>query len=171
MKRIFLTSCFLFITLFLNAQISLSANVDGYWGGWKKCNSLTIQGSYGGFIIYDKKDSPWNWMFKFTINGFYIPDSKNQKQHRKNGTWYEFKGTVEYYISDSYQSAYEAFKNNKGPGFVDADAIQKKGWPVKKVTSNAKIRIQPYDNSRPKVYNIWYDNVGLGIDLGTLYFN
>ena len=31
------------------------------------------------------------------------------------------------------------------------------------------IKIAPYKD-HPKIYNIWFEDVGVGIDLGTLYF-
>lgn len=41
--------------------------------------------------------------------------------------------------------------------------------PRVKRTTRAKIKIAPYKD-HPVVYNIWFDNVGFGINLETSYF-
>ena len=59
------------------------------------------------------------------------------------------------------------FRDNRGPTFCPA--MLDGGTPAKKITSKATIKVAPF-KKLPKVYNIWYDNVALAIDLGTTYF-
>lgn len=169
MKRLIITVFITFITISISAQIKRCAYFDGYWSDWKFDSQInwTIRGSYSGFSIYPKEAGPWDPWFKFTINNFYMPDAKTRKQNVKYGHWYEFTGFVEYYISDDYISAYQLFKSSRGAAFINPK--QPDGRPTKKVTSQAKIKIAPYKD-HPTVYNIWYDNVGLGIDLNNIYF-
>jgi len=150
------------------AQISLCAYLDGYWSSWTTGYGLKIQGNYNGFIIYDENDGPWDPMFKFTINNFYM-DTDSRSRKLQGDRWYEFSGTVEYKICDQYLTAYSLFKDQKGPSFITDRALKEAGRPGKKVTSRATIKIAPYKD-HPKVYNIFYDNVGLGIDLNNIYF-
>ena len=169
MKRLFIAVFVTLLSVTMFAQIKRAAYFDGYWSDWKSDSQVNwaIRGSYAGFIIYPKASGPWEPWFKFTINNFYMPDAKTRKKNVKYGQWYEFTGTVEYYISDDYISAYQIFKTRRGASFVNPK--QPDGRPTKKVTSQAKIKIAPYKD-HPTVYNIWYDNVGLGIDLNNIYF-
>ena len=99
-----------------SAQIYLNAFIDFIWGEWKPISSeIVIDGNYDGFIIYSKKEGPWNYRFKFTIDDMTFPIKKQRKKDIKDGKWYEFEGSVEYYISDDYPNAYSMFKENKGP--------------------------------------------------------
>ncbi len=170
MKRYILTFIALCCWGIAQAQISLSAYFDGYWSDWKSCaQTIKIHGEYGGFIIYDQEEGPWSHFFKFTINNFCIPDKDTRKSNLKNDKWYEYSGTVEYYICDDYPTAYSVFKSSKAPVFVTESWSKKTERPIKKITSPAKIKIRPYKD-HPEVYNIWYDNVGLGISLNGDYF-
>lgn len=170
MKRFLATTiCLLFCTLGFSqirvhgdSQISLCAYFDGYWSEWEKAYGLSFLGNYGSFIIYDKREGPWYPLFKFTINDFYIPDSSTQKRHRRDDVWYEYKGTVEYLICDKFLTAHDLFKSRRGPNFISEKMGQEAGRPTKKVVYEATIKIAPY-KGHPTCYNIYYDNVGLGI--------
>lgn len=169
MKRYVFLLYLVLRTVTIHAQIARAAYFDGYWSEWSTYSQFTwaIKGSYAGFIIYPKEAGPWTPWFKFTIDNFYMPDPKTRKQNYKAGIWYEFTGTVEYYIDDDYLSAYQLFKSSRRASFINPQ--QPDGRPTKKITSRATIKIAPYQD-HPKVYNLWYDNVGLGIDLRSLYF-
>lgn len=161
MKKLLFIAFMVIFSLHVSAQIKLAVRFDGYWSDWN-IYGTSIRGNYSSFIIYDRINGPWEYFFKFQIDGFYIPDKQTLKENYKYGQWYEYYGTVEYYISDDFQSAYEAFKSKKGPAFIRPK--QENGRPTKKIVSPAKIKIAPYKD-HPRVYNIWYDNVCLGIDL------
>ena len=92
---------------------------------------------------------------------------EQRKSDYKLGIWYEFTGTVEYYICDDYPTIYDSFKSSKRASFINPQNPD--GRPTKKVTSKAKIKIAAFKD-HPVCYNIWFDNVGLGIDLNNLYF-
>ena len=170
MKRLILTGIASFLVLIASAQISTAAYFDGYWSNWITVSSQ-IRGNYGGFIIYESANGPWEPFFSFSIDDFYILDSKTckelYKEYTKYGEWYEYTGTVEYYICDNTPSIHASFKKNKGPYFVPPTLSN--GRPTKKITSTATIKIKPY-KKHPKVYNIWFDNVGFAIDLNNMYF-
>jgi len=169
MKRFFFTILISLFCCVVSAQIKRAAYFDGYWSDWKSNSQVNwaIRGGYGGFIIYPEESGPWDPWFSFKIDNFYMPDAKTRKQNFKSGLWYEFTGTVEYYISDDYISAYQIFRSSRGASFVNPKQPGER--PTKKITSRATIKIAPYKD-HPKVYNIWYDNVGLGIDLNNIYF-
>lgn len=169
MKKVLFTFVFALVAFAVNAQIKTCAYFDGYWSNWQDAYELSINGSYAGFIIYDNENGPWDPYFKFTIDDFYIPDSSTRKQYLRNNQWYEYTGMVEYMICDQYMTARDMFKSNKGPSFLTEKALKEVGRPGKKVRFQATIKIAPYKD-HPKVYNIWYDNVGLGIDMNNIYF-
>lgn len=170
MKKILMTMLLALVCIVATAQIKLCGYFGGYWSEWRYASTAKIYGGYNGFIIYDSSDGPWYPYFKFTISNYYIPSDKGiRKNNIKNNSWYEFSGTVEYYISDDYLSAYENFKKKSGPSFVAPKPFQDKGRPVKKITSRARIKIAPFKD-HPRVYNIWFDKVGLGIDLNDIHF-
>lgn len=54
------------------------------------------------------------------------------------------------------------FRAARGPMFVPAKL--ENGRPTKKITSKATIKIAPF-KYLPRTYNIFFDNVGLGITL------
>lgn len=151
--------------------ISSTINLDGYWGEWRADYSckIRVQGGYSGFIIYDASEGPWDYFFKFTISNYVEPDINTKLRNYQNKTWYEYKGNVEYYICDDYPTIYKAFKSAGQARFVSRTL--ESGRPTKKITSPATIKIEPYaPGGTPKVYNIWFDNVGFAIDLNDLKF-
>ena len=167
-KFIFIISLLLCISFNSEAQIWANAYFDGYWGEWKSMGPVAkIKGNYDGFIIYLDKEGPWEYRFKFTVNNMTFPDKKQRKKDIKTDTWYTFTGTVEYYISDDYPTILSAFRAKKEVTFLPAKL--QSGRPTKKVTSRATIKIAPFKDL-PKCYNIWFDNVGFGINLNDTYF-
>ena len=160
-----------FIAISASAQLSMAAYYDGYWSEWKHDSSysptIKIQGNYDGFIIYLGSEGPWEYRFKFTIDNMSFPDKKQRKKDIKEDKWYVFTGTVEYYVGNHHSTALSIFRQTKGPNLCSR--VLATGLPAKKVTSRATIKI-PAFKKLPRVYNIWYDNVALAIDLGTMYF-
>lgn len=152
---------------YYSKDIGLCVHFDKYWSDWEYADAddLKIEGNYFGFILYNKKDGPWNYMFKFTIDRHVNnvnPDKKTKKKHRKEDLWYTYTGFVEYYICDDYPSIYDVFSRHKAARFVPK--VLESGRPTKKVVSRATIKIAPYKKN-PQTYNIWFDNVGLAISL------
>ena len=101
MKKIFLFFVLSLISTSIFAQIKITPYFDGYWGNWNT-SSFKIRGSYSGFMFYNETQGPWDCYFKFSIDNYRLPDSKQRKSDYKLGIWYEFTGTVEYYICDDY---------------------------------------------------------------------
>lgn len=166
MKKIFLFFVLSLISTSIFAQIKTVPYFDGYWGDWKT-SLFKIRGSYRGFMFYDETQGPWDCYFKFSIDNYRLPDSKQRKSDYKLGIWYEFTGTVEYYICDDYPTIYDSFKSSKRASFINPQNPD--GRPTKKVTSKAIIKIAAFKDY-PVCYNIWFDNVGLGIDLNNFHF-
>ncbi len=168
-KLLFIVSLLFCVSINSNAQTDMKVcgYFDGFWSNWMAAGGVEINGNYDGFIIYLPKEGPWEYRFKFKINNMTFPDKKQRKKDIKANKWYQFSGTVEYYISDDYLSAIELFRSNKGPKFLAAK--QQSGRPTKKITSKATIKIAAFKDY-PKVYNIFYDKVGFGIDLGSGHF-
>lgn len=169
MKKFLLLVSLLFcLSLSSSAQIQFSAYFDGFWSPWTEVANARVYGNYEGFVVHTVSEGPWDYRFKFTINNFKVPNKKQRKKDLKAKRYYEFSGTVEYYISDIYPSALSAFRDHKGPHLLPSK--NKRGYPAKKITSKATIRVAPFKDY-PRLYNIWYDNVAIGIYLNTTYFS
>ena len=177
-KRLFLLVAFVVLTNVLKAQISTVAYYDGYWGKWKShtkrygygynINEYGIYGSYSGFIIYQKSDHPSKFIFKFDIYGYWEPDKKEKKEHLKNDEWYEYSAFVEYYVTEEYPTIKEVLRRYDFPHFnCDSGSSDN---PCAKRMASAEVRIAPYKD-HPKCYNIYFDDVAVGIDLEDSYFN
>ena len=161
-----------FTTFYAHAQISTCAYYDGYWGEWKKqyteflysSNSsyIKIYGNYSGFIVYNTSSHPSEYTFKFQIDSYTIPTKELLKYHRKNNIWFEYTGYVEYFIDNSYPTIKEALR-------IFGFAYVSNNPSAIKRTAKARIKIAPYKD-HPIVYNIFFEDVGIGIDLGTVYF-
>ncbi len=96
------------------------------------------------------------------------PDKKTIKLHYKNNMWYEYSGTVEYYVTEKYPTILDILKAFDFPYFNYDSGSD--GNPCVKRTARATIKIAPYKD-HPKCYNIYFDNIGVGIDLDEgLYF-
>lgn len=161
-------SLLLFISLFVVSnvfsQIKINSYYDGYWGLWRNTSGCSIRGNYSGFIIYASQDHPSMYFFKFQISNYIVPDANTLKYHRKSNEWLQYSGTVEYFVSETYQTITDVLRRNHFPSKFDSNKE-----PVAKRTTNATIRIAPYKD-HPKVYNIWFDGVGVGIDLNDIHF-
>lgn len=179
MNRKFVLCVFcLLLAIIAKAQISTCSWHDGYWGEWKSHTTrytyippsyeYDIYGNYSGFIIYKKGAHPSEYIFKFQANSYSTPDKKTIKYHMKNNLWYEYSGTVEYYVTESYPTIAAVLKAFEFPYFNCNSGSS--GNPCVKRTANATIKIAPYKKT-PKCYNIYFDNVAVGIDMETSTFN
>lgn len=148
---------------------STCAYYDGFWSKWddRYTNIFDLYGNYHSIAIYEANTHPSNFYFKFEIDNFQIPDKKTIKNHYKNKTWYEYSGWVEYNITDQYPTAKDALRNNPilFPNFPYV-LPQQRGDTKPTVTKRvrATIKIEPFKKT-PKVYNIFYENVGFAINL------
>lgn len=131
---------------------------NGYWGDWGGSNGIhkmMFNGSYDRFIIHDNYFHPSEYIMKVVINNFQLDTNKKSKRQRiKNNTWYEYTGTVEYYTELTFQ--------NFGDLAYTWPQVSWNTSTGKKHIVNAKIIIAPYEDY-PKVYNIFFENLGIGI--------
>lgn len=175
------------LSVFSAATLSTNCYYNGYWGDWK--NYWTeCWGNYGGFKLYNYGEHISNYHFAFNINGYTTPSKKEIKEHRKNKTWWTYTGTVEYYISDVYPTLKSAlmelgrpleekdaddfdYKYKKLP-LARAANMSKNGKTIgfTRIIAKATIKIAPY-KKHPDTYNIWVDDVALGISLNGQSFN
>ena len=154
---------------YTHAQICTCAYYNGYWGQWEKqyyeylnSSKINIYGNYSGFIVYKSSSHPSEYIFKFQIDSYVTPSKEVIKYHRKNNQWYEYTGYVEYFINSSYPTIKEALRINSFAEVPNTPSAIKK-------TARARIQIAPYKN-HPQVYNIWFEDVGIAIDLGAQHF-
>ena len=148
---------------------------DGYWGEWYNAYGVCLKGDFSGFICYwyhngdgSLRDHPSQWFLKIQIKDYIEPSQVIKDAHLKDKTWYEYTGTVEYYISDEYQDIKSVLKSALNPiqHFVrpSKHRVEKGETPCVKKTAQATIKIAPYKDN-PKDYNIWFDGVGIGISI------
>ena len=124
---------------------------------------IYIDSDFGG-ISLEKNGVTY---FKFRINyPIKKPSNKVRKEHLKNNEWYVYKGTVEYYVDDRYPTAQEIAKKNY---LVKPDPRTDITPCVKRICEDATIKIAPY-KKHPQMYNIWFDGIGVGIDIKYLKF-
>ena len=165
---------------------------DGYWGDWTDFSSFKIYGSYNGFSINYFEDHPSEYFFSFDIDNRTPPTKDEIKKHRKSNSWWEYTGTVEYYVCDVYPTFKDCIKYFKRPlqkrdieseeyknklSMLRASYLSKGKTFVpigyRKITSKATIKIAPYINKDlpfPRVYNLWFDGIGMGIDMYLTFF-
>lgn len=177
MKKILFFAIVMIMALSVRAQISTCSWHDGYWGQWKSHTTryeffpphyeYIIYGNYSCFIIYKKGNHPSEYIFKFEIDSYSTPDKKTIKYHKKNNLWYEYSGTVEYYVTEKYPTIYAILKAFEFPYFNCNSGSYDN--PCVKRTARATIKIAPY-KKRPQCYNIYFDNIGVGIDMEKTYF-
>ena len=177
-----MVSILAFITCFIiaiNAQISTNSWHDGYWGEWKSHTmrftysspiyEYGLSGGKEGIAIYKKGDHPSAFFFRFAITTYFVnPDKKTKKAHIKNDTWYEYQGRVEYYVTEEYPDIVSILRKYEFPCFNINSGSE--GNPCVKRTANATIKIAPYKD-HPRVYNIYFDNVAVGISFDDIWFS
>lgn len=139
-----------------------SCYYDGYWGAWCDCvYYYSIYGNYGGFNFYYSSSHPSDYLFRFQINSYMPPSKYEIKKHWKSQQPFVYQGVVEYYVDQYCPTAKDALK--KYPIFVSNSESA-----IKKISA-AEIRILPY-KKHPVCYNIFFDDVGFAISLGTASF-
>lgn len=175
MKRLLLLLSFYLITTFaIQSQTwgSFASYVDGYWSEWRR-HYVRLQGEFGMFgsiLMYEYGSHPSQFLWKININYFQIPKKSVLRKYRKQNKWFEYKGTIEYYITDDKPNAKTILKQadypDVNPAFHD---VSRGDMPCVKKTSQAVIRIAPYKD-QPKCFNIYFDGVGFAIDLEDTIF-
>lgn len=149
------------LTVFGQWQESFSYKGD--WSSWSSgIGSIAHYTDDSGLIL---KNSGGQTYFRFQINNYTPPSKESIKQHLKSGEWFEYTGTVEYYVNDAYPTAEAIAKSNH---FVIPNTRRDETPNVMRKT-NCRIRIQPY-KKLPSKYNIFFDNIGVAISIKGLSF-
>lgn len=171
-KRFFLFILLLVIKVAtVISQISTCYQYNGYWSQWERnyfINKYNIYGNYSGFIVYKEGSHPSDYVFKFTIDSYVTPDKSTIRLHKRLKQSYEYSGTAEYYVTEEYPTIDEILKLYSFPIFTSNSSSLYRNPAVKR-KAKATILIKPY-KKHPRSYFIFFDNVGIGIDLGDLYF-
>lgn len=145
-----------------NYELSFACFYDGYWGDRHNAKYYKAWGNYGGFMVYDSYDHPSQYRFKFQIDSYIQPSKDEIKAHWKNKQPFVYYGTAEYYVSDRETTIKQILKYYGMPFLTSSTGA------VKRIVS-AEIRILPY-KKHPVCYNIFFDDVGFAISLGTALF-
>lgn len=173
MKKIIISLFFTLICVCASAQyynslIECSLYKTNYWTNWLEGSGVSFYGGWSQITAYDPLTGNLSaFYFRVTVNNFAIPDKKTRKEHVKTNTWYEYTGTMEYWIDDEHMT-FESTCNRNFPisanpsvKFNDTPSIIKK--------STAKIKIAPYEKY-PQTYNIWFDNIGFAFNMCGQHF-
>ena len=177
MKRLFVIITLVLLATATKAQISTNAYYDGYWGEWKdhtigyypySYQEYSLFGNYSGFVVYKNGGHPSEFLFKFSIDGYWVPTKKEIKEHLKSKEFFKYSGWVEYYVTEQYPTIKAVLKTFGFPCFTKESG--KSDNPCVKRLAKAEIHIEPY-KKLPRNYNIWFDDVAVAIDLQYLTFN
>lgn len=130
----------------------------GEWSQWREYPGRTFSNSDNSAIVL--KSAGGTQYFAFFIDHYVKPSKKDLKQHIKSDTWFEYTGTVEYCVNDEYPTAESLAKACRfvvpNPRVQDTPTVTR--------TTRATIKIAPYKEV-PVVFNIWFDNIGIGISV------
>lgn len=175
MKK-FLFIVFLLFTFHVNGQrqcFESSYYLNGEWSDWTH-RSLLFQPASSdlyGYLFNSQNNFCGLWFYKFyfddirsywfKVNIDYMkPTKKEIKNHQKNKKWYEFEGTVEYYVDDDYPTLRDLLKRVGIPVL----GLTKPESQVVKRTVKAKIKIAPFKKF-PTCFNILFDGIGVAIQI------
>lgn len=130
-----------------------SIYLDGYWGKWSDFYTATYQGSPQKFTVYNPYGHPSQFYFRVTItdtfNEYAIPDS-----------FVSFKGYIEYREIDYHLGRTPTIKEFSR-NFVTSPSTFNSGKIIKR-SATISISRTP---KRGYVYNIFFDDVGLGLTI------
>lgn len=150
---------------YIQAQIfQVNSWYDGFWGDWHYLYGYTFKGDCSGYILHHVDKHPSEYVFKFNIDSFVMPDKKTRKKKYREGTWYEYTGTVEYYVTESYPSITNVLRKFRFPCI---NCKSNEEACVKRV-AKAIIKVAPY-KKYPYCYNIYFDEVAVGLSTTELF--
>lgn len=137
-------------------------NYKGSWSNWELIYGDISKYSDGSGYALNSNGLIY---FSFKITSL-LPTTKEElKEHLKTGEWIEVNGWVEYYVNDMKPTAADVAKTSY---FVIPNPRKDKTPNARRMAS-ATIKIAPYKN-KPEVYNIWFDGIGVGLDVRGLKF-
>jgi len=116
---------------------------------WRIYSTCSSENDIIGLTL---KDSGGNTYYSFKITNY----------SRGKGT---YTGTVEYYVNDTYPTAESLARANifLRPNFRTDNT------PSVKRTAKATIKIVN-DEKKPAVFNLWYDNIGVGFSVRNVHW-
>lgn len=151
------------LPLFASAQWQQSFSYKGDWSSWKtEYGQISHYTDDSGIIL---KTSGGQTYFSFQINNYVPPTKKQLKEHLKSGKWFEYTGTVEYSVNDTYPTAEDLARASR---FVIPNPRVDQTPSVLRRTT-CKIRIEPY-KKLPSNYNVFFDNIGVAISIQGMTF-
>lgn len=170
-KKIF-SLLLLFMCTLVNAQIpyiKTSIHKNNYWTDWKSCSSVAFRGNWSQMTAYNTvTGNTSTFYFRLTINGFSLPDNKTKKSHLKTKSWYEYSGSIEYWIDDEHLDFISTCSLTGFP--IDANpSVKTDNTPSIIKKSTAIIKISPY-KKYPEVYNVWFDDIGFAFSMCGQHF-
>lgn len=131
--------------------------VDGYWGQWQKVVAFRPQfiGRPDDFGVGFMTSSPRLYFAKIRVNGF------NKKDLKSNGSFTEYSGTIEYTIHDGKpENRHNILKQSRA--FVEYFG---KIEGSETITRPVTIKICKGRRRGAIIYNIFFDHVGIGLDI------
>lgn len=175
MKR-FVLSLFVILLSISAKAVGFNFYYDGDWHGWFYQNTSGT-GNWNDFKFFTMAEGYGisNYWLRVTVSNPILPDKKEMKKMIKTNQWLEFDGTIEYYICDDYPTAYDIWSKrdhgwvggaHRGVGLI-CHIYEDEKWnkrPTKRVKKSVRIRIAPFKKN-VRTYNIFWENVGLGIIL------
>lgn len=158
-----------------STSIGISSYYDGYWTRWieyDKWSWVHAKGTFDGFSLYYGGNHPSEYFFKFFISNPSKYTPKEIKEHWKSKEWLKYEGVVEYFVTDDCPTIKDEMKLIQRRllcwGGIGADYNRREpkayGGIAAKRTAKATIEIQPYKtNHNFRIYNIYFDDVAIGI--------
>jgi len=140
-------------------QVKRATYIDGIWGEWKEQYGVMVLEDTG-LIIYSKHNHPSNYVFRLRLLDYQgKSNKKDRKRKMKNGQFYEYHGTVEFFIFYEGVNMNEATKS-----FIEQSLgyTASKQEATKQITLPATIKIQP-QRKGSDIYNIFFNGFGMAI--------
>lgn len=131
--------------------ISYAQYLGSRWGPWHQTESDWINGYPDNFVVYNKSHHPSEYGVKVITNGLNLDTMEKEK-------WYSYSGTIEFYsaYSNAKDASYYLVKLSDPLGI---------GTQVKMYTHRRPARIDVMRKRKGAVFNIFFDDVGLAIQL------
>jgi hypothetical protein len=137
--------------------IHICGNLDYWWGDKLRMYYRTdmSSGRVSGIAL---KSLGGLEILSFKVDQAIMPGKWEKKLHMKTGEYFEFHGTVDYYVNDEYPTAEAFAKENR---LVIPDPRHDKTPSVKR-HAECTIKIAPYKNE-PEEWCVFFDGIGIAI--------
>lgn len=138
---------------------SYNQYINGYWGEWNHLDNglWTYKGNPDDFVIYHPWLHPSTYYFRVKIFGYSDNELKKNKEMK-------YAGTIEYQSRETktigkYDYKQQSLKFVNNPIEAPTDVISS-GYTKRVATIYAY-----YKKGGAIVYNVWFDDVGLGLTI------